>query len=340
VLAMSIMLTGFFVVDIIAYNLDRIPEPGEIVRTSYFHVSTGGHPLNIAIDLVKLGLKGSDIFVCGSMGNDLFSKSIVETLKNYGVKLCAKVVDNVYTSTTLIIVEKGRDRRFINYIGANAYLDLDHVIRCYNEMKPRYLFLAIGALGDFDNVAYKAIEKANKDNILTFLDFALGQEEKIPYILKAIKYSDIVHCNNLELRSITGEKDIDKGAKILLKNSNVKLLFITLGGEGVILYTRNGLKISQKSFNVEVVDPTGAGDAFDAGVLYMMYRNSINKNTLENLDIEKLIEILIFAQAVGATCVTMPGATTGVSKETVEKLLKHQYNDIRQNTRIEKFMIE
>jgi sugar/nucleoside kinase (ribokinase family) len=198
----------------------------------------------------------------------------------------------------------------------------------------------MGALGDFDNVAYKAIEKVNNDNVLTFTDFALGQQEKIPYILKAVKYSDIVHCNDLELRSVTGEDDIDKGAKILLKNSNTKLLFITLGSEGAILYTRNGLKITQKPFNVEVVDPTGAGDAFDAGVLYMIYRNNIDKKKLENLGIEELIEILIFAQAVGAVCVTMPGATTGVSKETVEKLLKHQYNDIRQNTRIEKFMIE
>lgn len=337
---MSIMLTGFFVVDVIAYNLDRIPEPGEIVRTSYFYVSTGGHPLNIAIDLVKLGLEGSDILVCGAMGNDLFSKFIIEILKSYNVRMCTKVVDDVYTSTTLILVEKGKDRRFVNYIGANAYLDLDHVIRCYNGVKPRYFFLAMGALGDFDNVAYKAIEKVNNDNVLTFTDFALGQQEKIPYILKAFKYSDIVHCNDLELRSVTGEDDIDKGAKILLKNSNTKLLFITLGSEGAILYTRNGLKITQKPFNVEVVDPTGAGDAFDAGVLYTIYRNNIDKKKLENLGIEELVEILIFAQAVGAACVTMPGATTGVSKETVEKLLKHQYNDIRQNTRMEKFMIE
>jgi hypothetical protein len=66
---MRVMLTGFFVVDIIAYNLDRIPQPGEIVRTDYFYVSTGGHPLNIGIDLVELGLSGSSVFVCGSVAD-------------------------------------------------------------------------------------------------------------------------------------------------------------------------------------------------------------------------------------------------------------------------------
>jgi sugar/nucleoside kinase (ribokinase family) len=102
---MRVMLTGFFVVDIIAYNLDRIPQPGEIVRTDYFYVSTGGHPLNIGIDLVKLGLSGSSVFVCGSVGNDVFSRFIIDALKGYNIQFCAKVVDHVYTSTTLILVK-------------------------------------------------------------------------------------------------------------------------------------------------------------------------------------------------------------------------------------------
>jgi ribokinase len=336
---MSIMLTGFFVVDIIAYNLDRIPQPGEIIRTNHFYVSTGGHPLNIAVDLAKLGLNGSNIFVCGSVGNDMFSRFIVETLKNYNVRLCTKVVDNVHTSVTLILVERGKDRRFINYIGANAYLDLAHVTRCYSEAKPGYFFLAMGALGGFDDVAYKVIEKANSDGALTFLDFALGQEEKIPHILRAIRYSDIVHCNQLELKILTGEEDIDKGARKVLRGSSVKLLFVTLGEGGAILYTQNGLKIAQKPFNVEVIDPTGAGDAFDAGVLYMLHRNGVKKNMLMDIDANALIEMLIFGQAVGATCVTMPGATTGVSREAVEKLLKKQYNDVKQYTKVERFEI-
>lgn len=333
---MSVMLTGFFVVDIIAYNLDRIPQPGEIVRTNYFYISTGGHPLNIAIDLAKLGFNGFNITVCGSMGNDMFSRFIIETLRSYDIGLCTKIVDGIYTSTTLILVERGRDRRFINYIGANAYLDIDHVIRCYNKVMPRYFFIAMGALGDFDNMVYKVIEKVSSDGVLTFLDFALGQEEKIPYILKAIEYSDIVHCNKLELKMLTNEEDVDEGAKKILRKSNVKLLFITLGEEGAVLYTRNGLKIKQKPFNVEVVDPTGAGDAFDAGILYMLHRNSIDRNMLMKIDVDLLIDILIFGQAVGAVCVTMPGATTGVSKESIDAILKSQYSYIKQFTTIEK----
>jgi hypothetical protein len=35
----------------------------------------------------------------------------------------------------------------------------------------------------------------------------------------------------------------------------------------------------------------------------------------------------------------MPGATTGVSREAVEKLLKKQYNDVKQYTKVERFEI-
>ena len=89
---MRVMLTGFFVVDIIAYNLDRIPQPGEIVRTDYFYVSTGGHPLNIGIDLVKLGLSGSSVFVCGSVAD------LLPAMNGEGSCYCGEVWDYIPSS--------------------------------------------------------------------------------------------------------------------------------------------------------------------------------------------------------------------------------------------------
>jgi fructokinase len=279
-------------------------------------------------------LKG-EAFSC----NDVFSRFIIDALKGYNIQFCAKVVDHVYTSTTLILVERGKDRRFINYVGANAYLDFEHVTKCYGEVKPKYFFLAMGALGEFDSIAYKAVEKVDSDGVLTFLDFVLIQREKIPYIMKAIEHSDIVHCNQLELRILTGEEGIDEGARKILRRSSVKLLFVTLGEDGAILYTRGGLKISQKPFNVNVVDPTGAGDAFVAGVLYLLSRNGVEKDMLVNIDVNTLIDMLAFGQAAGAACVTMPGATTGVSRETVEVLLKSQYSSVKQYTKVEEFVL-
>ncbi len=77
----------------------------------------------------------------------MFSRLIIDALKGYNIQFCAKVVDYVHTSATLILVERGKDRRFINYVGANAYLGFEHVTECYSEVKPKYFFLAMGALG-------------------------------------------------------------------------------------------------------------------------------------------------------------------------------------------------
>jgi len=194
-------------------------------------------------------------------------------------------------------------------------------------------------LWGFDSIAYKAVEKVNSDIVLTFLDFVLIQRKKIPYIMKAVEHSDIVHCNQLEPRILTGEESIDKDARKILRRSSVKLLFVTLGGDGAILYTRSGLEVSQKPFNVNVVDPTGAGDSFVAGVLYLLSRNGVEKGTLVNIDVNTLIDMLALGQVAEAACVTMPGATTGVSREAVEALLKSQYSSVKQYTKVEEFRI-
>lgn len=77
---------------------------------------------------------------------------------------------------------------------------------------------------------------------------------------------EVVFPNEREAKTITGEEDIKKAAEKLHK-WGAKIVVVTMGEKGVLLY--NGKDF--KKFNAlpvdEIVDPTGAGDAFAGGFL-------------------------------------------------------------------------
>jgi len=81
-----------------------------------------------------------------------------------------------------------------------------------------------------------------------------------------ISRTEIIFPNEREARTITGEKDLKKAAKILYE-WGANLTIITLGEKGVLLY--NGEKFTEfEALPInEIVDPTGAGDAFAGGFL-------------------------------------------------------------------------
>jgi len=81
-----------------------------------------------------------------------------------------------------------------------------------------------------------------------------------------ISRTEIIFPNEREARTITGEKDLKKAAKILYE-WGANLTIITLGEKGALLY--NGEKFMEfEALPIsEIVDPTGAGDAFAGGFL-------------------------------------------------------------------------
>jgi len=81
-----------------------------------------------------------------------------------------------------------------------------------------------------------------------------------------ISRAEIIFPNERETRTITGEKDLKKAAKILYE-WGANLTIITLGEKGVLFY--NGEKFMKfEALPIsEIVDPTGAGDAFAGGFL-------------------------------------------------------------------------
>ena len=71
------------------------------------------------------------------------------------------------------------------------------------------------------------------------------------------------------------------------------------------------------------MDATGAGDALCAGVVHKLLELNVAED-IHKLSRDKLIEVLITGQAVGAVATTAVGCVEGVSKDKVEQLIREQ----------------
>ena len=118
-----------------------------------------------------------------------------------------------------------------------------------------------------------------------------------------VKYADIIKISDEETELLTGYKEPEKAALKLIEQG-VSLVFITLGSEGSFLKTKD-FQIRVKSKKCNVIDTTGAGDAFWGAILYKL---STRKNDVLQLTEKEGVEYLEFANIAAGICVEKRGA--------------------------------
>jgi fructokinase len=137
-------------------------------------------------------------------------------------------------------------------------------------------------------------------------------------ILHAIESVTVVKLNETELEFLTGVRDPDAGSQRLL-DRGVQLCCVSLGARGACFANSVGFGFVP-TFDVEVADTTGSGDAFLAGLAYGLSNLS---GPVGKLDRSVLVSVLRFANACGALAATEMGAMTALpTRAAVEGLLQ------------------
>jgi sugar/nucleoside kinase (ribokinase family) len=158
----------------------------------------------------------------------------------------------------------------------------------------------------------KLLQFAKERGLLTVLDVIVpvaGGHHVATDLALALPYTDVFLPNDDEGRLLTGEADPVAQARCFLSYgcSNV---VITLGGDGAVAADEHAV-VRAPAFAVPVVDPSGAGDAFDAGYIYGMLQGW------------PLPRTLTFASAIGASACMKLGTTPGVfTREEAEAFLE------------------
>ena len=295
----SVVCAGIVVADVFVPPLARLPEPGELVATDDFVVETGGCAANTAIALARLGVRPT---VVAKVGDDLFGDFVRDELVGDGVDVSGVgSAPGLGTSKTVIVPVSGEDRRFIHSFGANAALCADDLAAAL-VTAPAVLsvggFLVLPALRQ-DELAAQ-LRRAREAGTRVVLDVVAPSEQALSLddVAGVLPEVDYFVPNDDEAAALTGASDPHRQAERLLE-LGAGTVIVTMGEQGLVAAGPDGT-IELPAPRVDVVDPSGAGDAFAAGLVYGL---------LEGWALPRCLE---FASVIGARACTRLGCTAGL----------------------------
>lgn len=268
--------------------IDFIPgtEPHSYIRTA------GGAPANVAISMVRNGLKAG---VCCSVGADDFGTFLIETMEEDG--------DRSFT--------------FARKPGADMFLYEADILE---EDIARSAIIHAGTCPLSAEPSASATVKAmrlghEQDKIVSFdINYRnlMWNDDEAACIRKmeaVLPYVDILKISEEEVHMLGGEEKLFA----CMKEYDISVIVMTLGSEGArCYYMEEILQVAGRK--ATCVDATGAGDAFLGGFLSCLRHNDISKPS--QLTEEILQQALIRGNVSGWLSVQSKGAITSLPTET------------------------
>lgn len=275
----------------------KIVALGEVVSDIYrgegssevelpFTARPGGAPANVAVAAARLG---SETAFVGSVGGDLFGDLILRTLEAEGVDTSAVRRCEPPTRTSIAFVEvSGGDRSFTFYRSDPAADELLSPEDVSEEVLSGATFVNFGSIPLIKDPArsaiHRAVELAEELDVPVAFDVNFREhlwesaETAREVVDPLLDRSRVVKLSDDEISPLLGTQRAEEAARILL-DRGVALVFVSLGPEGA-LYATKDFSGEVPSFEVEVVDPTGAGDAFLAAALVRLSEGEWNEETV------------------------------------------------------------
>jgi len=289
---------GILVADTFCGPMPALPRPGELLAVDAMPSKAGGCAANVAIDLAK---QGFDVDVAGCVGNDAAARIVLSSLGAYRIG-CRHILptDAYPTSTTVILLVEGEDRRYVHAFGANTAFTVAQVDRKWvRELKVFYLGGLLAMPGIRIPELGELLAFCRHHGVTTVVDVAVPQGyAETKEFTRLLPYIDYFTPNEDEARRLTGaSRPLDQLCAFADHGANT--VIVTRGTAGAVA-GRGGKCWSTEAYLLPAVDPSGAGDAFTSGVITGILRGW-------GLD-----QTLPYAAALGASAIRAVGTTDSV----------------------------
>ena len=297
----KIVIVGSFNTDLTTY-MERMPRPGETVSGRRFVTGPGGKGSNQAVAAARLG---AEVTFIGRVGRDVFAEIALDIWQEEKINTDFVVQDPEHaTGVAPIFVDDAGENMIVVALGANLAItkaDIDAAADVIAQADILMTQLEI----NYDMVDY-ALRIAKSKGIRTILNPAPAGE--IP--ADTIALADFLTPNETELEVLSGISAAkQKDAAQSLLTTDAQTVVVTLGQQGA-MYVQKDSTGRIPGFEVDVVDTTGAGDAFNGGLAVALARD------------KSLEDAIRFANATAALCVTRPGTAPSMPRRAeVERLL-------------------
>lgn len=275
-----------------------------------YEANPGGAPCNVLAMLAKLERKTAFI---GKVGRDIFGNRLKEILAETGIETSNLIMDEE-VRTTLAFVETfpdgDRDFSFYRNPGADMMLREEEV---HEDLLRDTKVFHFGTLSmtheEVRRATKKAVETAKAAGADISFDPNLREplwkslEDARQQVAYGLSKCDFLKISDNEIQWFTGEKDYDAGIRKLKEEFEIPLIVLSMGKEGSRAYYKD-LRVEAAPFLQEhTIETTGAGDTFGACCLHYILQYG-----LDDLDEDKLREMLTFANAAASIITTRKGA--------------------------------
>ncbi len=298
-----ITVVGSFAVGM-TIRTSHMPVFGETLRGSDFDMGPGGKGSNQAVAAARLG---ADAYFAGLIGHDKLAEIAVELYAAEGVNTAyLRRTSAKATGVGFIILNHAGDNGIILDMAANTLMDAAFV----DEVEPQLARsdIVLSVLEIPVEAAARAMELGRQHGVRTLLNPAPAAPLD-PTILQNV---DILTPNETELRILLGLRPDDptptRQLAAQLQTRGVQTIVVTRGEQGALILTDDTV-IEVPGVKVEVVDTTGAGDAFNAALAVAL---------AEGQTLEAAVK---FANCAGALACAKLGVIPALAfREEVERL--------------------
>jgi fructokinase len=238
-----------------------------------FEPKPGGAPANVAVGVQRLGRPSAFV---GKIGADAFGRGLRRVLDAEGVETRGLIDDPAYFTTLAFVAlsDKGNpDFQFFK--GAHIHLTPDDLDRGLIRAAKVLHFGSVSLTDDpARGATLEAARLARDAGLIISYDInwrpALWPSGDAEIAIAPMSNADLLKLNEAELKLVTGQADPDAGLGALgSKFPNASLIVLTLGEKGC-MYRFGGRNYGQRIPPIppeQVVDATGAGDAFMSAIL-------------------------------------------------------------------------
>ncbi|MCF7885020.1 MAG: ribokinase [Candidatus Marinimicrobia bacterium] len=299
----EILIVGSANMDMVV-TVDRFPAPGETILSKKFGMYPGGKGANQAVACARLGSKTHFI---GKMGDDFFQDKLIRSMTTNQVNMEYTLIDDgESTGVALIYVDSEGQNEIVVVSGSNMRITPDE-IKSHSGLFRQVEVVLTQLEIPLDSVLAAARLTRETQGI-----FILNPAPACQLPEELFGMVDYLTPNENELELLSGQSVTDLSSSVeaaeSLLDKGVRNVVVTLGEKGSLLVNNNRSELFPTD-EVEAIDTTAAGDAFNGALAFCL----ANK-----FDIDRTIRT---ANSVATYSVTKQGAQSSMPKlEDIESL--------------------
>ena len=271
----AVTVIGCVQADVVMSPVTDLPPSGGTLLADQMSVRVGGAGANAALAAVEAGMEARLI---GCVGEDHLGDWMRAQLGAAGLADELVVVPGEASGLTVALESPERDRTFITYLGVNARWEPamipDDALTCENLLLCDY-FVAPALRGEG---AQRLLDTARARGARTFFDttwdpdgFSSQSRNEVLGLLPSV---DVFLPNEVEACAIAGEGDDAAVAARALQSVSGAWVVVKLGPRGCLAVGPDGAELAVAAPAMTVADTTGAGDAFNAGLVDALARGA------------------------------------------------------------------